>query len=132
MLADRHEESASRFAFDNALRLAGGQVPLRLAYARMLIGFADLDGAEDQIRQARALAPGDGEGRALADYVTGMRGFEPQRAGESDESWAQRLADAAEGARVTHNEALARALFGRALLLSPRYDARLLSEASQP
>lgn len=132
LLAGRREESASRFAFDNALRLAAGHVPLRLAFARMLIGFADLDGADEQIRQARTLASGDGEVRALADYLTGMRGLEPQRAGENDEVWAQRLADAAEGARVTRNEPLARALFGRALLLSPRYDARLLSEASQP
>lgn len=133
LLAERGEAEASRFAFANAMSEAGDRPEVRRQYARMLIKLGDPLAAAQALQPHVRSSPGDGQARRLLDFANGMRGLEPERsAHELDQSWALRLAAAAQGARQGGRADFARALFAQALLVSPRYDERLLAEASAP
>ncbi|MBT2187255.1 hypothetical protein [Sphingobium nicotianae] len=133
LLGEKSERDASRFAFAQALAAGGDPSMLRNDRARALIGMGDLTGAAETLQDGVTSAPQDAASRQLLDLVNGMRGFEPERAAsDTDERWAQRLADAADGARRAGRTALARSLIDQALLASPRYDERLLAAAKRP
>lgn len=133
LLAKRGEEEASRYAFINAQAVVGASGRVHTDFARALIVFGDPVAAADELQRAMSIDPQDQDAKRLQDFVTGMRGFQPQRiTTDTDESWARRLADAAQGARQGDRTALAKALFAEALLIAPRFDPRLMAEASRP
>jgi Flp pilus assembly protein TadD len=133
LLAQRGQKEASGFAFSQALQLSPSPGMIRNDHARALIGAGDIDAAAELLRITDDGPAPDRETIRLRDFIAGMRGFEPVRTAiDSDKIWAQRLVDAAQGARRAGREPLARALISEALLVSPRFDRQLLAEAQIP
>lgn len=132
LLGEQHEAAASRFAFTKAFSLSD-RPEVRRLYARTLIDLDDPLSAARELQLHLSRYSHDREARLLLDFANAMRGLEPDRmADEPNESWASRLAEAGQGARRAGHTDLARALFAQALLVSPRYDVRLLAEAKAP
>ncbi|ODU19725.1 hypothetical protein [Sphingopyxis sp. SCN 67-31] len=133
LLAQKGQMDASRFAFTQAMQGSPSPALIRNDQARALIRAGDIDAAAQVLRVADGTPAPDRETIRLQDFLAGMRGLEPARAAaDSDEMWAQRLVDAAQGARRADHPSLAQALMSEALLVSPRYDPRLLAEAQIP
>lgn len=133
LLAARGEGAASRFAFESALAIPDHPATVSADYGHGLIQLGLFDAASVALARALERDPSNKAAQRDQDYLAGTRGSEPRRRdADNDIEWARRLANAGEGALHAGNDALARALYARALIVSPQYDARLLEAASKP
>ncbi len=131
MLAERKDVAASVYAFRRALNAPGNRAGVPAAFGHAMLGLGQYDEARKALTAALMRDPDNRQARDDLDILSGVTGEEPVRQqGDGDSRWAQRLGNAALGARRGGDGERAKALSARALMAAPVYDPVLFAQAS--
>jgi Flp pilus assembly protein TadD len=133
VLIRKGETEGAGDAFVRALALAPEQVEIRNNYALALLQRGDIERASEQLAVAASNAPGNRLILANLDFVTGMKGYTPERRPQdNDAEWSARLINIAKGAKLAARMPQAKALFSQALLTLDHFDEAVWTEITSP